>query len=123
MSFNIIKTNRGDYVELIIPVFEPYSDTKHLLTANEAVYFALNYPHQSFEDALVLKGYTLEDQDVYTGEILVKITPKDTRKLEPGVYYYSAKLKRGGILTIINGDDEPEEVRTLIERTKFIINE
>jgi hypothetical protein len=122
MSYSIIKINRGDSIELTIPVLEPYSDSKHLLMANEAVYFALMYPHQKFEDALVLKGYTLEDQNVRTGEVLVKISHNDTKDLEPGIYYYTAKLKRGGNLLVVNGNDEPEEVRTLIERTKFIIN-
>ena len=124
MANRIIKINRGDSYEVAINVLEKASiDKKYLLTANDVVYFAILYPHQHFEDAIVLKGYTLEDQDVQTGEILVKITPNDTRQLEPGVYYYTAKLQRGGNILTVGDFDEPEEVRTLIERTKFIINE
>jgi hypothetical protein len=124
MSTNIIKINRGDSYELNIKITEKYdSSKKHLLVANEAVYFALLYPHQRFEDAILIKGYTIEDQNVDTGEISVKIVPNDTRGLMPGIYYYTAKLQRGGTLETISDFDEPDEVRTLIERTKFIINE
>lgn len=123
MSTEIIKINRGDSFEFNIKVQEKYSDTKYLLATTEAVYFALLYPHQKFEDAIFIKGYTLEDQNVNTGEVSIKITPNDTRCLTPGVYYYTVKLQRGGTLEAINDFDEPDEVRTLIERTKFIINE
>ena len=81
------------------------------------------YPNQKFEDAIFVKGYTLEEQDVETGEIIVKIVPNDTRALTPGVYYYTAKLQRGGTLEVLDDFDEPDEVRTIIDRTKFIINE
>ena len=123
MSTSIIKINRGDSYKFDIEVTEKNSSSKHLLMANEVVYFALVYPHQRFEEAILIKGYTLDDQDVDTGKISVKITPNDTRSLTPGVYYYTAKLQRGGTLETVNDFDEPDEVRTLIERTKFIINE
>jgi hypothetical protein len=123
MSTEIIKLNRGDSLEFYIDVTEKYDDTKkYLLKAKDVVYFALLYPHQSFEEAVILKGYTLEDQDSL-GKILVKITPNDTRRLSTGVYYYTAKLKRGGNIKSVTEFDEPEEIRTLIERTKFIIND
>jgi hypothetical protein len=124
MSKNIIKINRGDSYSFTvkIPVLDNYNKN-YFLTANDAVYFALLYPNQRFEDALLLKGYTLEDQDVETGEIIIKIIPNDTRCLTPGIYYYTVKLQRGGTLETIGDYDEPDEVRTIIERTKFIINE
>lgn len=115
MSNRIIKINRGDSLELPILV--------DILGANEAIYFALLCPHQKLEDALLIKGYDNTDQNIETGEILIKLTPNDTRRLSPGVYYYVVKFQRGGTLTNINDFDEPEEVRTIIERTKFIINE
>ena len=124
MSTRITKVNRGDSCELVIDVFSSVDvTTPYILTSNDAVYFALVYPHQKFEDAILIKGYTLEDQNVKNGEIIVKITPNDTRSLTPGVYYYTAKLQRGGTLENLSDLDEPEEVTTLIERTKFIINE
>lgn len=124
MSKNIIKINRGDSFEFSINIPNKIDTAqKYLLAANEAVYFAILYPHQRFEDAILIKGYTLEDQDKETGEILVKVTPKDTENLLPGIYYYTVKLRRGESLHIIDENIELEEVRTIIERTKFIINE
>ena len=124
MSTKIIKVNRGDSCSLDIKVFSNKDVSKpYLLTASDAVYFALLNPHQRFEEAILIKGYTLEDQNVSNGEINVNITPNDTRSLTPGVYYYTAKLQRGGTLEVLNDFDEPDEVTTLIERTKFIINE
>ena len=78
-------------------------------------------PHQRFEDAILIKGYTREDQND-DGEIIIKLTARETRNLIPGVYYYTTKLQRGGTLEAIGDDDDPEEVRTIIERTKFIVN-
>lgn len=124
MSTRIIKINRGDSYELNIRVFRNNDISKpYFLTAADVVYFALLNPHQRFEDAIFIKGYTLEDQNASSGEINVKITPNDTRSLTPGVYYYTAKLQRGGTIGVINDFDNSTEVYTLIERTKFIINE
>ena len=70
-----------------------------------------------------MRGFDSQDQNIADGSIKIKITPNDTRLLKPGVYYYTVKLQRGGTPGVINDLDEPEEVRTIIERTKFIINE
>lgn len=124
MSTRIIKINRGDSFEL--PVIIPRKDDcakPYFLTNNDVLYFALMYPNQRFEDAIFVKGYTLEEQDVETGEIMLKIVPNDTRALSTGVYYYTAKLQRGGTLEVLDDFDEPDEIRTIIDRTKFIINE
>ena len=125
MSTKIIKLNRGDSFEFSVhvPTREDYTKS-YLLTEVDVVYFAVMFPHQPFEKACLYKGgYTLEEQDPQTGEILIKIEPNDTRRLAPGVYYYTVKLQRGGTLDVIGDFDEPDEVRTIIERTKFIINE
>ena len=124
MSTKIIKINRGDSFDFRVTVpAKNNADDIYLLTAVDVVYFAIMNPHQRFEDAVLFKGYTLEDQDEETGEILISVVPNDTRLLSPGVYYYTVKLQRGGTLNVIDDLDEPEEVRTIIERTKFIINE
>ena len=123
MSINIIKINRGDSYEFTISIPEKNNEAKnYFLTANDAVYFALLYPQQRFEDAIMIKGYACDDQDT-DGNIKIKIIPNDTRSLTPGIYYYTVKLQRGGTLENVSDFDEPDEVRTLIERTKFIINE
>lgn len=125
MSAKIIKINRGDSSQFTISIpNKDNSSEKYFLEKNfDIVYFAVMYPHQPFENAYLFKGYTFEDQDQTTGEILIEIEPNDTRQLTPGVYYYTIKLQRGGTLGIIDDLDEPVEVRTLIERTKFIVTE
>lgn len=123
MSTRIIKINRGDSFEFttIIPP-EGNSTVNYKLTTNDALYFALLMPHQKFEDAILIKGYTHEDQND-NGEIIIKLSARETRNLMPGIYYYTTKLQRGGTLEAIGDDDDPDEVRTIIERTKFIVND
>lgn len=124
MSRNIIKINRGDTFDYDIMVYDKCDYTKkHLLTVNEVVYFALLYPNQRFEDAILIQGYTHEDQNQDTGKITVKLSANATRSLAAGTYYYTVKLQSGGTLEAIDDFDNPEEVRTIIERTKFIIND
>lgn len=124
MSTKIIKLNRGDSYEFDVRIPDKKDCTRpYLLESSDALYFALMYPHQRFEDAIIVKGYSLEEQNVKTGEVTIKITPNDTRSLTPGVYYYVVKLQRGGTLEVIDDFDEPDEVRTIVDRTKFIINE
>ena len=125
MAKNIIKINRGDSYDFKVCVPDKEDCTKnYILTGSDIIYFALLYPHQRFEDAILIKGYDHTDQIVEhgknTGEILIKIEPKDTRRLAPGIYYYTIKLQKGGTPGII---EEAEEVETIIERTKFIIND
>lgn len=124
MSTKIIKLNRGDSYELVltIPRKEDYSKN-YLLTEKDVIYFAIMLPHQPFEKSCFVKGYTMEEQNSETGELTIKLIPNDTRFLQSGVYYYTVKLQRGGTLDVIDDFDEPDEVRTLIERTKFIVNE
>ena len=123
MSTKIIKINRGDSFDFDVVVPTKEDPTKnYFLTAADAVYFALLYPNQRFEEAILIKGYALDDQDK-SGNISIKLVPNDTRGLTPGIYYYTVKLQRGGTLENVADFDEPDEVRTIIERTKFIINE
>ena len=58
-------------------------------------------PHQAFEKAFLIHGYTAEDQDEKTGKITIKLSPNDTRCLAAGVYYYTVKLQRGGSVLIL----------------------
>lgn len=128
MAKNIIKLNRGDSYEFKVCIPDKEDSTKnYILTGSDIVYFALLYPYQRVEDAILTKVYDHTDHiiknDVNTGEILVKIEPKDTKDLVSGVYYYTVKLQRGSTSDIMDTLKNPSEVRTIIERTKFIIND
>ena len=121
MSNNIIKLNRGDTYSLEYSI--PNNNSTYYLGIDEALYFAIMYPHQRFEEAILLYGYTHEDQNVDNGTFTIKIPASVSRNLAPGIYYYTIKLKRGGNLESLNDYDDPIELRTLVERTKLIINE
>ncbi len=126
MSTRIIKINRGDSFEFVTVIPDKKDPSKnYILKATDALYFALLCPHQNFEEALIIKGYSGSDPEVNskTGEITVKLSHNDTKQLAPGVYYYTTKLHIGGSLEDLGVSEEPIEVRTIIERTKFIINE
>jgi hypothetical protein len=128
VSTKIIKINRGDSFEFTTTIPRKDDPTKnYMLTSRDALYFAILNPHQNFENAIILKGWRggIQDPDIdeSTGEIKIRLTSKETRSLNPGVYYYSTKLQRGGSLEDFGYYEEPDEVRTIIERTKFIVNE
>lgn len=126
MSTRIIKINRGDSFEFVTSIPDKKDSYKnYILKATDALYFAILLPHQNFEDALILKGFSGSDPEVNTetGGITIKLTHSDTKYLMPGVYYYTTKLHIGGSLEDLGASEEPEEVRTIIERTKFIVNE
>lgn len=118
----IIKMNRGDTQNLTIRI--PKKDNpneNYFLTPEDVLYFALLNPHQAFEDAIILRGYTVEDLDKY-GQIKIELKPEDTKNLPVGIYYYSAKLQTGGTHAVVGDLDSPKEVRTIIPRTKLILN-
>ena len=128
MATNIIKINRGDSFEFktTIPSKEDYTKN-YILTPKDALFFAILNPHQNIEDAIILKGLRggFGDPDINneSGEITIRLTPKETKQLVPGIYYYTTKLQCGGSLEDFGYLEEPTEVRTIIERTKFIVNE
>ena len=126
MSTRIIKINRGDTFEFVATIPDKNDTSKnYILKATDALYFGLLLPHKNFEDAIILKGYSGSDPEVNkeNGEITIKLSHNDTKYLAPGVYYYTTKLHIGGSLEDLGASEEPEEVRTIIERTKFIVNE
>ncbi len=113
---NIVRLIRGDTFKFMLNVDDENSDTGYyMLKDNDALYLGITLPHQKFEDALIKKKYTKADQDEY-GNITAHISYEDTADLFPGVYYYSAKLRQ-------NIDTEDEQITTVINKTKFIIND
>ena len=134
MSTRIIKINHGDSFELTTTIPDRKDRFKnYILSAEDTFYFAICLPHQAFENAVILKGCTSTstdditgelDQNRETGEITIKLTPAETMQLMPGVYYYTTKLYSGGTPGLVGSYcDAPTDVRTITERTKFIVNE
>ena len=131
MAKNIIKLNRGDSYKFEVNI----SPDDYPLLDTEAVYFALLNPHQHFKDANLVIGYNhtdiITEKDDTTDEILFKIEiniePRHTRNLAPGIYYYTVKLFKLGSsehrADVLLNYDKILKSKTLVERTKFIINE
>ena len=54
MSRNIFKINKGDSFEFLATIPDKVDPAKnYILTADDALYFALMYPHQSFNEAIL----------------------------------------------------------------------
>lgn len=130
MSANIIKINRGDSFTfgVKLPNFAGQDTVEaYDLKATDALYFALLYPHQRIEEPSVpICRYCTgsnKELDEKTGEIIIRLSHNDTKYLTPGVYYYTIKLHIGGSLEDMGASIEPKAVYTVIERTKFIVNE
>ena len=123
MSYNIITLNRGDSYPFTLYIDDPNSqDGIYRLKADDTVYLGIMDPHQLFENALVRKKYTADDMDE-AGNILIVIKPEDTIDLYPGIYYYAVKLHKSSPANQETGDPEIDEVLTVINKTKFIIND
>lgn len=122
MSKNIIVLNKGDTKDLLIRIPDKLDPAiNYILTPNDVVYFAILYPQQEFEDAIILRGYTVEDL-TKEGLVKIRIFTEDTIHLPAGIYYYTIKLQTGDTHPVIGDCDDPEELRTIIPRTKLILN-
>ena len=116
MSSKILTLYRGDSFNVALSIEDDSSkDGVYWLNENDFVYFAIAKAHQPFEDAIIKIKYSVEDQDK-CGRFIVHIPGETTADLEPGTYYYTAKLRQ-------NAGDEYEDVTTFIKRTKLIILE
>lgn len=123
MSYNIITLNRGDSYPLTLSIDDPNSPAGYYtLKDDDAVYFGIMDPHQLFENALVRKKFTADDMDE-AGNISIVINPEDTIDLYPGIYYYAVKLHKSSPANQETGEAEIDEVLTIINKTKFIIND
>lgn len=120
MASNIITMTRGDSYIFDVTLFDEWNLTKRYeIQENDSIYFGVMLPHQKFEDAIIKKKYTY-DNVKSTGRISIRIAPEDTLNLDPGVYYYAVKIK---IISINEDGDSQIDVVTVVNKTKFIIND
>lgn len=122
---NIIVMNRGDTYKFDLTIRdESFKDNRYILQGNDTIYLGIMDPGQPFEEALVRKKYTKDDLDAL-GNLFVVLQPEDTLDLLPGKYFYSVKLRIDHEeLDSISGKPTGryiKEVRTVINKTKFII--
>lgn len=115
MSTKIITMNRGDTTRFTVAITDLLCN-EYQLTDEDILYFGLMDPHQPFENALIKKRFTKEDLDE-AGHIQIELLPEDTLEFCPGIYYYAIKLHHLSLKQNI------DEVITVVNKTKFVIND
>lgn len=133
MSQNIIVMNRGDSNVIKVNIAHAIEELGFHRTPSGFladgvqidlnttdifdIYFGIMLPHQKFEDAIVRKKFSMLDcDDCYN--LYITLVPEDTINLDPGVYYYAIKLRLKGL-----SEEDPSQVATVINKTKFVIND
>lgn len=119
MVNDIIVMNRGDSLDFDVTIYDDNSETGYYyLQPGDVVYFRIMLPHQPFEEAIFKKEYTVNDTDP-AGTLVVHLKHEDTVNMCPGVYYYSIKLH------VNHREDDVliDKVLTVINKTKFVIND
>ena len=125
---NIIVVTRGDSLEFKLAPITLGEYLKYELQGDDTLYFGLMDPGQSFEDALVRKVYTAEDFATIE-DFVLELDPEDTLDLIPGKYFYALKLQLDHTEFRPTSDGynyesvEVNKVITLVNKTKFIIND
>ena len=112
-----IRLTRGDSFDLPLTINQGTSldPVRYELDKDDELYFALMEPNQPWEQAILKKKYTFDDK--INGDIWIKLTPKDTMCLLPGLYYYQIKLR------IYDYTVNDYYVNTIVPKTHFWIEE
>ena len=112
----IIRINRGDSFEkpLFINNGDCLNPIRHIVEADEKVYFGVREPNKYWEQSILKQIYTSESDKTEDGDIIIKINPNETEYLIPGMYYYEIKLVK-------YENDEVKQVRTVVPLTLFYI--
>lgn len=117
----IITMTRGDSIQ--VPLFINAGDetdpARYKITDNDTVYLGIMEPNTPFEYSLIRKVYTKENTNKY-GDVVVELSLDDTQYLQPGTYYYEAKLKQ---VKQISDTKSIEIVDTIVPRRKLFIVE
>ena len=152
MANNIITLTKGDTFDFNISVFEDiYGSYYTSAKAGDRIVFRILLPNQSFYDtigkdelnsevdgdfenytytelaeyvktkynkdlALFSKHIELTDNDP-NDECIFYIEHEDTLHMAPGVYYYTVKQIREATT------EYPKQVVTIIDKTKFVLND
>jgi hypothetical protein len=79
-------------------------------------------PGQPFEEALVRKKYNKSNFETLA-DLQINLTPEDTLDLLPGKYFYAIKIQFNHEDRSATSTKRIDEVKTLVSKTKFIIND
>ena len=116
-SIGQIRLTRGDSLEfpLYINQGDNLDPLAYVMNQYDELYFAIMEPNQPWEQAIVKQKYTHES--LKDDAIWIKLRPKDTMCLLPGLYYYQVKIRTYDFMT------DEYLVNTLMPKTQFWIEE
>jgi hypothetical protein len=122
---NIIIMNRGDTFVHHFNARALGEYAAYELQGDDTIYFGIMDPGQYFEDALFKQKF---DRDDLTSlkNLVLELEPEDTLDLLPGKYFYALKLQLDHEELDAQGyptGNYVDKVITLINKTKFIIND
>jgi hypothetical protein len=119
MARNIIVLTRGDTFDFDVTIYdELYGDYFDGALPGDIVEFRLMHPNQTYSEAILKKSIVIGEGNP-SGKCTFIIEHSETKDLPVGVYYYSVKVIRPGIK---EQGIEPQ-VMTIINKTKFILND
>ena len=122
----ILQMNRGDDVDFtfiinsgtpLLPVINILEDEEFPDGCNfdrEALYFGVMESNQKWEDAIIRKKLTSDDEDE-NGNIHLHLNSEDTENIAPGTYWYMVKVQ------IWDKELQKFVINTICNKTKFII--
>ena len=105
--------NRGDTVNFLLFINKgtEMQPLRYIPQEGDTIFVGITEPNQPFECAILKQKYTNANLNA-DGDVVIKLTPKDTECLKPGKYFYEIKLKFAN-----------EEVNTIIPQRQFNIEE
>lgn len=114
----IISMTRGDSIEapLFLNEGTNTAPARYILSENDEVYLGVMECNEPFENALIRKKFTHKDLNE-NGDVVVRLNHEDTAQVIPDLYYYQIKLRK------FNADTNTYEVHTVVQKTKFFIEE
>lgn len=113
----IITLHAGD--SFVAPLFLNAGDIitpiRYILQGDDKLYVGIMEPGQPFECALIRKMLTVDDLNE-DGDPELKLSPEDTERVMPGLYFYEAKL-------VYTREDGKEFIETVIPKKKVYVLE
>lgn len=115
-ELGIIKMNRGDSFSSVLTINcgSDICPQRYTLKSNDTLYFAVMECNQRFEDAIIKKVYTKNDETTEDGDTIITLSPSDTEFLLPDKYFYTIKLKT-------DLGEGKYDVQTIIPEKEFFI--